>query len=135
MAITPRTKNKEFFSDFGANLEQIPGRTDLARKVNEQAVRDSIKNLIMTDRGERLFQPDIGCNIRGSLFENIDQNTILILKENIKSTLSTYEPRCDVKDVIVNGNVDRNEISVQIIFSVINSGRDSTLTIDLSRAR
>jgi len=135
MALTPRSKQAEFFSDFGANLEQIPGRTDLSRKVNEQAVRESIKNLVLTDRGERLFQPDIGCNIRGSLFENIDQNTILILKENIKSTLKTYEPRCDVKDVIVNANIDRHEIFVKIIFSVINSGKDSALTIDLSRIR
>jgi len=135
MALTPRSKQAEFFSDFGANLEQIPGRADLSRKVNEQAVRESIKNLVLTDRGERLFQPDIGCNIRGSLFENIDQNTILILKENIKSTLKTYEPRCDVKDVIVNANIDRHEIFVKIIFSVINSGKDSVLTIDLSRIR
>lgn len=135
MALTPRSKQVEFFSDFGANLEQIPGRADLSRKVNEQAVRESIKNLVLTDRGERLFQPDIGCNIRGSLFENIDQNTILILKENVKSTLKTYEPRCDVKDVIVNANIDRHEIFVKIIFSVINSGKDSALTIDLSRIR
>ncbi len=79
MALTPITRNKDFFSDFESNLERIPGREDIARRVNEQAVRDSIKNLVLTDRGERLFQPDIGCDIRGSLFENIDQNTILIL--------------------------------------------------------
>jgi len=135
MAITPRTKGREFFSDFGSNLEIIPGRSDLARKVNEAAVKESIKNLILTDRGERLFQPEIGCNIRGQLFENATPNTILILKENIKSTLKTYEPRCVVKDVIVSGNIDRNELGVTIIFSVINSGRDSSLSIDLSRVR
>jgi phage baseplate assembly protein W len=135
MALTPRTKITEFFSDFGANLEQIPGRRDLSRKVNEQAVKESVKNLLMTDRGERLFQPDIGCDIRGSLFENIDANTILIIKENIKSTIRTYEPRAEVKDVRVNANTDRNEVSVEIVFSVINSNRDSSLSINLSRVR
>ena len=135
MALTPITRNKDFFSDFESNLERIPGREDIARRVNEQAVRDSIKNLVLTDRGERLFQPDIGCDIRGSLFENIDQNTILILKENIKSTLRQYEPRCIVKDIIVNANIDRHEVFVKIIFSVINTNRNLSLTIDLSRVR
>jgi phage baseplate assembly protein W len=135
MALTPITRNKDFFSDFESNLERIPGREDIARRVNEQAVRDSIRNLVLTDRGERLFQPDIGCDIRGSLFENIDQNTILILKENIKSTIRQYEPRCIVKDIIVNANIDRHEVFVKIIFSVINTNRNLSLTIDLSRVR
>jgi len=135
MALTPRTRNIEFFSDFESNLERIPGREDIARRTNEQAVRDSIRNLVLTDRGERLFQPDIGCDIRGSLFENIDQNTILILKENIKSTIRQYEPRCIIKDIIVNANIDRHEVFVKIIFSVINSNRNLSLTIDLSRVR
>ena len=135
MALSPITRNKDFFSDFESNLERIPGREDIARRVTEQAVRDSIKNLVLTDRGERLFQPDIGCDIRGSLFENIDQNTILILKENIKSTIRQYEPRCIVKDIIVNANIDRHEVFVKIIFSVINTNRNLSLTIDLSRVR
>jgi len=135
MALTPRTRNKDFFSDFESNLERIPGREDIARRVNENAVRDSIRNLVLTDRGERLFQPDIGCDIRGSLFENIDQNTILILKENIKSTIKQYEPRCVVQDIIVNANIDRHEVFVKIIFSVINTNRNLSLTIDLSRVR
>lgn len=133
--VTPRTKGKVFFSDFLSNLEQVPGRSDVARVVNENAVKQSIKNLLMTDRGERLFQPNIGCDIRGSLFENMDPNTILILKENIKSTIKTYEPRCICKGVSVVANTDQNAITVTVIFSVINSNKDSSLTIDLSRVR
>lgn len=133
--LTPRTKGKVFFSDFLSNLEQVPGRADVARVVNENAVKQSIKNLLMTDRGERLMQPEIGCDIRGSLFENMDPNTILILKENIKKTIKTYEPRCICKGVVVNANIDHNDITVTVLFSVINSNRDSSLTIDLSRVR
>jgi len=103
--------------------------------VNENAVRESIFNLVMTDRGERLFQPNIGCDIRGSLFENIDPSSILILKENIKSTIKTYEPRCNLRDVEVSANLDTNELSVKIVFSVINSNNTSSLTIDLNRVR
>ena len=135
MALTPRTRSEEFFSDFTRNLEQIPGRGDTSRVINENAVRQSIKNLIMTDRGERLMQPNIGCDIRGSLFENIDPSTILILEQNIKSTLRTYEPRCIVKGVEIIGNIDRNDLKVKIVFSVINTATLSTVTVDLNRVR
>ena len=57
------------------------------------------------------------------------------VKENIKSSIKIYEPRCEVIDVKVSGNIDSNEIAVKIIFRVINSNRDSSLTIDLSRVR
>lgn len=135
MALTPRTRSTEFFSDFTREFDSIPGRTDLARLINENAVKESIFNLIMTDRGERLFQPNIGCDIRGSLFENIDPNTMLILKENIKTTINTYEPRCNLRDVEISGNIDTNELKVKIVFSVINTSTTSSLTIDLKRAR
>lgn len=133
--LTPRTRSQEFFSDFKRNLELIPGRTDLARSVNENAVKESIFNLVMTNRGERLFQPNIGCDIRGSLFDNIDANTILILKENIKTTINTYEPRCNLRDVEIFGDIDKNELGVRIVFNVINSSNTSALEIDLSRVR
>lgn len=135
MSLTPRTRSQEFFSDFTRNLEQIPGRKDLSRRINENAVKESIHNLVMTDRGERLFQPNIGCDIRGSLFENIDPNTILLLKENIRYTITTYEPRCNLHNVEVEANIDTNELRVRIVFSVINTSNTSELTIDLNRVR
>ena len=135
MSLTPRTRSQEFFSDFTRNLEQIPGRKDLSRRINENAVKESIHNLVMTDRGERLFQPNIGCDIRGSLFENIDPNTILLLKDNIRYTINTYEPRCYLHNVEVEANIDTNDLRVRIVFSVINTSNTSELTIDLNRVR
>ena len=135
MALTPRTRSQEFFSDFTRNLEQIPGRKDASRVINENAVKESIRNLILTDRGERLMQPNIGCDIRGSLFENITQSTMLILEQNIKSTIKTYEPRCNLRTVEVLANTETNELKVKIVFSVINTTTTSSLTIDLNRVR
>lgn len=135
MSLTPRTTAQEFFSDFTKNLDQIPGRTEIARVINENSVKESIKNLISTDRGERLFQPNIGCDIRGSLFENMTPDVIIILEENIKRTIRTYEPRCNVRDIEVVGNIENNDLSVRIVFSVINTTNTSSLTIDLSRIR
>lgn len=135
MALTPRTRASIFFTDFTKNLETVPGRKDVARVINENAVKESIYNLVMTDRGERLFQPNIGCDIRGSLFENIDPNSMLILEKNIENTIKTYEPRCNLRDVEVSGNIDNNELRVKIVFSVVNTTTTSTLTIELNRVR
>ncbi len=54
--LTPRTKKQEFFSDFTSNLEQVPGRTDVARHVTDSAVKDSIKNLAITPHTDRLVK-------------------------------------------------------------------------------
>jgi hypothetical protein len=135
MSLTPRTRSQEFFSDFTRNLETVPGRTDVSRVINENSVKESIKNLVLTDRGERLMQPNIGCDIRGSLFENIDANTILILEQNIKTTLRTYEPRCVVQGVEIQANTDTNDLRVKIVFNTINTTTLSSVTIDLNRVR
>ena len=69
--ITPRTRFEAVYSDFHKDLSPIPGRGDIARRLNENSVREAIKNLILTDKGERLFQPNLGSDIRASLFENV----------------------------------------------------------------
>jgi phage baseplate assembly protein W len=133
--LTPRTRGKEYYSDFSKDLEQIPGRKDLSRRINESSVRDSIKNIVLTDKGERLFQPEFGCDINASLFENIDANTVIILKDNIQKAISNYEPRCVVRSVEVLADIDTNNIIATILFSVINTSTTSSLTIDLVRER
>ena len=62
-------------------------------------------------------------------------DTIIILEENIKRTIRTYEPRCNLRNVEVIGNLDTAELSVRIVFSVINTTNTTALTIDLSRVR
>jgi phage baseplate assembly protein W len=133
--LTPRTRGQEYYSDFSKDLEQIPGRKDLSRRINESSVRDSIKNIVLTNKGERLFQPEFGCDINASLFENIDANTVIILKDNIQKAISNYEPRCIVRAVEILADIDTNNIIATILFSVINTSTTSSLTIDLVRER
>jgi len=133
--LTPRTRGQEYYSDFSKDLEQIPGRKDLSRRINESSVRDSIKNIVLTNKGERLFQPEFGCDINASLFENIDANTVIILKDNIQKAISNYEPRCVVRAVEILADIDTNNIIATILFSVINTSTTSSLTIDLVRER
>ena len=62
--ITPLTRKREIHSDFHKDLALLPGRNDIARRVNENSVKEAIKNILLTDRGERLFQPLVGSDIR-----------------------------------------------------------------------
>ena len=128
--LTPRTQAQEFYSDFSKNLDQIPGRKDLSRLLNENSIKESIKNIVLTNKGERLFQPNFGCDINASLFENIDNNTVLILRDNIKRAIRTFEPRCDLKNVEIIADLEAT-----VVFSVINTSNTTSLTLDLVRER
>ena len=133
--LTPRTRAQEFYSDFSKNLDQIPGRKDLSRLINENSIKESIKNIVLTNKGERLFQPNFGCDINASLFENIDNNTVLILRDNIKRAIRTFEPRCDLKNVEIIADLDTNNLQATVVFSVINTSNTTSLTLDLVRER
>ena len=112
-----------------------PVSSDLSRKTNEEAIKESIRNLILTNRGERLFQPFIGTNLIGSFFENIDLNTLNDAKEYIEDTINTYEPRCNLISVDVFANYESNAIAVTIVFNVINRTEPVTLEVILDRIR
>lgn len=136
MVTTPITKKRILFSDFDKDLSLHPVNSDIIRKTNEEAIKDSIRNLILTNRGERLFQPQIGCDITQSLFENINSVTVDRIKEATIQTIQTFEPRCNLIGVDVFANYDSDQIRVVIVFNVINSLEDSTtLEIILDRVR
>ena len=135
MALTPFTKIREIYSDFHKDYTINPVSTDLARKINEDAVKDSIRNLVLTDKGERLMQPNLGCDIRKMLFENIPPDVIVLAKDIIEETISKHEPRCNLINVAVTSTIDNNALFVRIVFSIINTEKPVTLDLLLSRVR
>lgn len=126
---------RELYSDFFNSFVENPVSLDLARKTNEEAVKQSIKNLILTNKGERLFQPNIGASIRKLLFENMNQQTYTIIKQNITNTLELYEPRCELLDVIVVPREEQHSINIRIVFRTINTIEPTTLDLILGRVR
>lgn len=132
---TPLNQISELYSDFHKDLTLNPVSNDLARKRNEEAVKESIKNLILTNRGERKFQPYLGSDIQGLLFENITPDIILIIEEKVKSLISQYEPRANVIEVVATAAADDNYVDITIVFNVINSETPVTFTTTLSRIR
>lgn len=122
------------FSDFN-NSMVTKGDGDLAKTVDEFAVAQSIKNLILTDKMERPFQPTVGCDIRKSLFENFTPQTITVAKQRIAETIGQYEPRAEIINIEASPDEDNNALNMTIIFSLINSDVEQTLGLVLERIR
>lgn len=135
MALTPLQKTRELYADFHKDLTLNPVSLDLARKINEESIKESIKNLLLTDKGERFYRPNLGSDIRKLLFDNLTLDTIVIAEEMIKSTIRSYEPRCDLIDVDVTSSIDDNTLYATVIFSVTNREDPITLTVVLDRVR
>jgi phage baseplate assembly protein W len=133
--ITQTQKSQEFFSDFLDNFDEHPISKGLAKVTNENAVKQSIKNLIFTNLGERLYQPTIGSNVYRTLFEPSDVITAENLANYIKSTLRNNEPRAQVIRINVYSVGDGGQFKVDIIFSLINSFEPITLNFILRRVR
>lgn len=123
------------YSDFFTNLDPHPLSDDVAVKVNEAAIRQSIRNLILTDSGERRMQPDLGGNIRKMLFENFTPQTVVSMKQRIENLVREREPRASLRDVIITSMEDRNAIAINIIFTVINRQEPISMEVILERVR
>lgn len=135
MAISPTQKRRELYADFRKDLLANPVSLDLARNTNEEAVKDSIKNLIKTNRGERFFRPTLGSNLRAMLFENISELTVLTIQEMVREVIETYEPRANIIEILATPNDLGNEVNLRITFNVVNSEQEIVLITTLTRVR
>ena len=126
---------REIYSDFFTNLDKHPIKNTLLRKINVDAVKQSIRNIVLTDRGERLYNPTFGGNIRALLFENKTPQTFISIKEQIKDVLEAHEPRAEIIDIVVADTFDDHTVDVSIVFRVINIQDPITLQIILERVR
>jgi phage baseplate assembly protein W len=86
----------------------------------QDQIKSNIINYILTDRGERVFNPTFGSNIRASIFENITPNLLKNLETTLNSDLSAYFPNVNFADVKITPNYDENSISIEIKYSLYN---------------
>ena len=86
----------------------------------QDQIKSNIINYILTDRGERVFNPTFGSNIRASVFENITSNLLKNLETNLNSDLSAYFSNVNFADIKITPNYDENSISIEIKYSLYN---------------
>jgi Phage baseplate assembly protein W len=132
---TPFSKKQSLYADFRKDLAVSPISQDLALIKDDEAVKQSIKNLVLTDPGERLMQPFIGGGIRALLFENITPAVLNLIENKVKSTIRTYEPRADIINVTASSKYDDNTVNVVVNFYIRNTNEPIKLDLILTRVR
>ena len=123
------------FKDLDLDFLQHPATKDVRKKVGESALKQSIRNLIMTNPRERLFQPEIGRSVYSMLFEPLLPITALEIQESIKDVINSYEPRVSLESVRVTENSRSDGYDVYISFSIINSEQTVAIDFFLERMR
>lgn len=132
MSINRKTRQ---YSDLNLLFTAHPATADVTKKTDDEAIKASLKNLIMTRNYERPFQPEIGCQIHSLLFENFSPITQQIMKKTIVDVVEKYEPRVTLLNVDIKSLVDSNEIVAEITFRTNNTERPVTLRTVLDRVR
>lgn len=125
----------QIYSDFLNDLTPHPIVKDIVKYTNENAVTKSIRNLLLTDRGERLYQPRIGSDIRRMLFEPMGEGVSELLSTYINTTINNYEPRAKILNIKTIPDYENNLYTVIITYMVINKQEPITINISLRRVR
>ncbi len=115
----PVERVSKAFKDLSMTFQVNPINYDLIALKNESAIARSIRNLVLTYPGERFFNENLGSKVSRSLFENIDEISSSIIKDEKENTIRYYEPRVDLIDVIVDPDYDNNNFNVTINYYIV----------------
>jgi phage baseplate assembly protein W len=122
---------KDLDLDFLAN----PTTKDIVKKVGVEALKRSVRNLILTNFYDRPFRSYIGSNAQKLLFDNMNPLTANFLKDAIKETIENYEPRVSLRNVTVQIQEDNNGYIVAIDFTIKNNDQPVNISVFLERIR
>lgn len=124
------------FKDLSVTFKKHPVNDDLIVVRDKAAIAQSIKNLLLTQRGERPFQPDLGCDIARILFEPLDYGSGVVLKSEIKNVILNYEPRIAINKLLCIPVEASNGYEVELSYSIIGrEDRPVTVEFFLERTR
>lgn len=123
------------YKDIDLTFARKPGTNDVYKKTDAAAVRQSLRNLISTNKLEKPFDPDFGGDIRAMLFELADDLTSMDIENNIKTVAYMYEPRAEIVDIQSEVSPDANSVGVTITFQILSTAETITFTTVVSRLR
>ena len=131
----PLKTNSRRWTDLDLDFIAHPVTKDIIFKTDVEAVKRSIRNLILTNRYERPFQPDIDGGVTRHLFQLSTPHTKHDVKSAVETCIANFEPRATVISVFVGGDLDKNGFEVTINFRVINTPDPVTIELFLEKLR
>jgi len=124
------------FSDVNVTFTPHPVTGKLPVLKNAQAVKRAVRNLILTNFGERPYDPLYGGNVRALLFENTDDPLLRDrIRRDIKGAINQYEKRASVLSVDVAVREDSNALVIKIQFQIVNDRFPIDLEVAIQRVR
>ena len=123
------------FKDIALSFTAHPVTGNVKALTNRDAVKQSVKNIVLTNFYERPYSPNLGGNILSQLFENMDSITQYEISTNIRQALDNYEPRAIIDDIVTDFFEDQNAINVTITFRVRNDVNPISVNVLLDRVR
>lgn len=124
-----------YYNDISKSGRDYTGARDISLLANEQALVESVRNILETEPGEKVMNPTFGCALSKYLFEPIDGITTMSIKKAIKDSLQAFESRIDQLFINVVANEDLNSYDIEIIFNMKTSTNKQSLSISLNKIR
>ena len=128
-------RSNRIYADLNLSFTKNPATKDVTRVFDVQAIKRAVKNIILTNKYERAFNSDFGCNLRGFLFENITEPLLVIIKDRVAMAIEKYEPRVSVEDVVVKEDIDKNGINIMVSFLINGTEAPVSVSTFLQRVR
>ena len=124
------------FKDLNITFKKHPVTNDIVVSRDESAIKQAIVNLLLTNKGERLMNPEYGSDIRRYLFEPLDYGTSALVKQNIVTTIGRFEPRISVQEIVSRPDFENNGFEITMTYSIVGTS-NPPVTVDffLSRTR
>ena len=125
------------FKDLSVTFKTHPVTDDLVCVKDKAAIVQALQNLILTNKGERPFQPKIGSSVRELLFEPLDYGTAALIKAEIAETINAHEPRIQLTDISCIPDPDNNGFEVEVFYIIVGREDESAVAVEffLDRTR
>ena len=117
----PLERVSQGFKDISMTFQSNPLSSDLIALKNETAIARSVRNIVFTLPGEKFFNENFGSRVSRTLFENVDEISASIIRDEIRNSINNYEPRVQLIEVQTNPDYDNSSFDVVINYRIIGA--------------
>jgi len=125
---------RKWYTDIDINITAHPQSGDVSLKYDHDAVKRSLRNIVLTNNYERPFKPSFGANLIDKMFEPNDELSRRSITKDVKYAIQVAEPRCKIYDIFYS-NMDSNDLNLTIHYGVTGSPEPQELTVLIKRVR
>ena len=126
---------QKIYEDLDLDFTPHPVTGDIVQVKDSNSVKRGIKNILLTENQERLFQPEIGSGLKNLLFEQMSDLTTQILEDEVRSAVEAWEGRAEILEIVVTPEEELNRYRVAVTFRIINTLEEQQLEVFLQRER